>query len=133
VNLYQFHLNPQGYFIFVGRLSPEKRVDRAIEIAIACGIPLMIAAKVDPVDQAHFEQHVRPLLANPLINFIGEIDDARKDEVVGGARALLFPIDWPEPFGLVMIEAMACGTPVHTSVGVEVIRKQGNLSVQVVM
>ncbi|MES2483011.1 MAG: glycosyltransferase family 4 protein [Pseudomonadota bacterium] len=112
VNLYQLNLKPRDYFAFVGRLSPEKRVDRAIEIAIACGIPLMIAAKVDPVDQVYFEQHIRPLLGNPLIKYIGEIDDARKNEVVGGARALLFPIDWPEPFGLVMIEAMACGTPV---------------------
>jgi glycosyltransferase involved in cell wall biosynthesis len=111
-DLYTFRPEPQGYFAFVGRISPEKRVDRAIEIAIACGVPLRIGAKVDPADQAYFEQHIRPLLGHPLVEFAGEIGEQAKNEFIGGARALLFPIDWPEPFGLVMIEALACGTPV---------------------
>lgn len=110
--LYAFHPAAGDYFAFVGRISPEKRVDRAIEIAIACDVPLRIAAKVDRVDRVYFEQHVRPLLAHPLIEYVGEIDDRSKNEFIGNARALLFPIDWPEPFGLVMIEAFACGTPV---------------------
>jgi glycosyltransferase involved in cell wall biosynthesis len=110
--LYHFHPDPQDYFVFVGRISPEKRVDRAIEIAIACHTRLRIAAKVDPADTVYFEQHIRPLLGHPLVSYEGEIDDAAKNDFIGNARALLFPIDWPEPFGLVMIEAMACGTPV---------------------
>ena len=110
--LYSFHAVPQDYFAFVGRISPEKRVDRAIEIAIECDMPLKIGAKVDPVDRVYFETHVRPLLAHPLVEFVGEIDETAKNDFIGNARALLFPIDWPEPFGLVMIEAFACGTPV---------------------
>ena len=110
--LYSFHPQPQDYFAFVGRISPEKRVDRAIEIALACEMPLRIAAKVDVVDVAYFEQRIKPLLDHPLVQFIGEIDEPAKDDFIGNARALLFPIDWPEPFGLVMIEAFACGTPV---------------------
>jgi len=112
VNLYRFNPQPQDYFAFVGRISPEKRVDRAIEIAIACGTPLLIAAKVDAVDEAYFERDIRPLLNHPLVQFVSEIGDEQKDKLIGGARALLFPVDWPEPFGLVLIESFACGTPV---------------------
>ncbi len=112
VHLYSFHARPQDYFAFVGRISPEKRCDRAIEIAIACNTPLRIAAKVDSVDRAYFEQQIEPMLDHPLVTFVGEIDDAVKNDFVGHARALLMPIDWPEPFGLVIIEALACGTPV---------------------
>lgn len=112
VSLYRFHPQPQDYFAFIGRISPEKRVDRAIEIAIACETPLRIAAKVDAADRAYFEKEIEPMLDHPLVTFIGEIGDADKDDFIGNAKALLTPIDWPEPFGLVMIEAMACGTPV---------------------
>ena len=111
-DLYRFHPKPGDYFAFLGRLSPEKRVDRAIAIAIACGIPLRIHAKVDPADRHYFESQVRPLLDHPLVEFGGEIEEREKNDFLGNARALLFPIDWPEPFGLVVIEAMACGTPV---------------------
>jgi glycosyltransferase involved in cell wall biosynthesis len=111
-DLYRFHPEAEDYFAFVGRISPEKRVDRAIEIAKATGTRLRIAAKVDRADQAYFERDIRPLLDHPLIEFVGEIGEAQKNDFIGRARALLFPIDWPEPFGLVMIEAMACGTPV---------------------
>jgi glycosyltransferase involved in cell wall biosynthesis len=109
---YAFEPNPGGYLAFLGRISPEKRPDRAIEIARRAGLPLKIAAKVDAADATYFAQKIRPLLDDPLVEFIGEIGDADKAAFLGGARALLFPIDWPEPFGLVMIEAMACGTPV---------------------
>ena len=112
MGLYSLHPQPQDYFAFVGRISPEKRADRAIEIAKACGTPLRIAAKVDAADKAYFEATIRPLLDDPLVTFVGEIGDAAKNDFIGNARALLMPIDWPEPFGLVMIEAMACGTPV---------------------
>lgn len=105
--------HPQGgYLAFLGRISPEKRVDRAIRIARAAGLPLKIAAKVDRVDIGYFKAEIEPMLKLPGIEFIGEIDERRKQSFLGEARALLFPIDWPEPFGLVMIEAMACGTPV---------------------
>jgi len=100
------------YLAFLGRISPEKRVDRAIAIAIACGQPLKIAAKVDAADQAYFEREIRHLLDHPLVDYVGEISEAEKGDFLGHARALLFPIDWPEPFGLVMIEAFACGVPV---------------------
>ena len=100
------------YLAFLGRISPEKRPDLAIAVAKRLAIPLKIAAKVDAKDRDYFESEIRPLLDNPLIEFIGEIDEASKAELLGGAMALLFPIDWPEPFGLVVIEAMACGTPV---------------------
>jgi glycosyltransferase involved in cell wall biosynthesis len=110
---YRYISEPDGrYLAFLGRISPEKRPDRAIRIAQEAGIPLKIAAKVDPADRDYFEQTIRPLLDDPLVEFIGEIGDATKSDFLGNARALLFPIDWPEPFGLVMIEAMACGTPV---------------------
>ena len=108
----QFNPGPGRYLAFLGRISPEKRVDRAIEIAKACGLPLKIAAKVDPVDRGYFERRIEPMLDHPLIEYCGEIDERQKSEFLGGAIALLFPIDWPEPFGLVMIEALACGTPV---------------------
>jgi glycosyltransferase involved in cell wall biosynthesis len=105
--------SPRGgdYFAFIGRISPEKRVDRAIEIAKRVGVPLKIAAKVDAADAEYFAG-IRHLLDHPLVEFIGEIDDRAKSEFLGNARATLFPIDWPEPFGLVMIESLACGTPV---------------------
>ena len=112
LDLYRFHPHHQDYFAFLGRISPEKRCDRAIEIAIACNTPLRIAAKVDPADRTYFESVIEPLLDHPLVTFIGEIGDGDKDEFLGNARALLMPIDWPEPFGLVMIEAFACGVPV---------------------
>jgi glycosyltransferase involved in cell wall biosynthesis len=105
------HAKP-GYLAFLGRIAPEKSVDRAIRIAVEAGLPLKIAAKVDRVDRDYFERDIRPLLDLPGIEYIGEIDDAQKSAFLGGAMALLMPIDWPEPFGLVMIEAMACGTPV---------------------
>jgi glycosyltransferase involved in cell wall biosynthesis len=111
-NLYTFRETPGSYLAFIGRISPEKRVDRAIEIADRTGIPLRIAAKVDPVDQKYFRKTIEPMLDNPLVEYIGEIGEKEKNEFLGNALVLLFPIDWPEPFGLVMIEAMACGTPV---------------------
>ncbi|HWI80865.1 glycosyltransferase family 4 protein [Ramlibacter sp.] len=110
--LYSFHPQPQDYFVFVGRISPEKRPDRAIEIAKACGTPLRIAAKVDAADREYFHSKIEPLLGDPLVTFVGEVGDAAKNDLIGNARALLMPIDWPEPFGLVMVEALACGTPV---------------------
>jgi glycosyltransferase involved in cell wall biosynthesis len=109
---FRFAPGAGSYFAFLGRISPEKRVDRAIAVAKACGCPLRIAAKVDPVDAEYFRSHIAPLLDDPLVEYVGEIGDEEKSAFLGGARALLFPIDWPEPFGLVMIEALACGTPV---------------------
>ena len=100
------------YLAFVGRISPEKRVDRAVEIARRLGMPLKIAAKIDGKDRDYFESEIKPLFDDPLVDFVGEIGEPEKNAFLGGAAALLFPIDWPEPFGLVMIEAMACGTPV---------------------
>jgi glycosyltransferase involved in cell wall biosynthesis len=111
-HLLRFQPAPGRYLAFLGRIAPEKRVDRAIEIATACGLPLKIAAKVDPADREYFERKIRHLIDHPLVEFIGEISETEKGEFLGGATALLFPIDWPEPFGLVMIEAMACGVPV---------------------
>jgi glycosyltransferase involved in cell wall biosynthesis len=101
-----------GYLAFLGRICPEKRPDLAIAIARTAGIPLRIAAKVDKVDQAYFHATIEPLLDGTSATFIGEINEHEKTEFLGNALALLFPIDWPEPFGLSMIEAMACGTPV---------------------
>jgi glycosyltransferase involved in cell wall biosynthesis len=108
----RFNPAPGSYLAFLGRISPEKRVDRAIEIAKACGWPLKIAAKVDSADEVYFRRTIEPMLDHPLIEYIGEITESQKSDFLGHARALLFPIDWPEPFGLVMIEALACGTPV---------------------
>lgn len=102
----------RGYLAFLGRIAPEKCVDRAIAIAARCGLKIKIAAKVDPADKKYFEAEIKPLLSQPHVEFIGEIDDSQKSAFLSGALGLLVPIDWPEPFGLVMIEAMACGTPV---------------------
>ena len=101
-----------GYLAFVGRISPEKRLDRAVEIAQRVGMPLKIAAKIDEADAAYVAQSIRPLLNAPGVEFLGEADEAQKQQLLAHAAALLFPIDWPEPFGLVMIESLACGTPV---------------------
>jgi glycosyltransferase involved in cell wall biosynthesis len=103
---------PQHYLAFLGRISPEKRVDRAIEIARRAGLPLKIAAKVDRNDRDYFDSEIKELLRQPHVEFVGEIGEGEKEAFLGNAQALLFPIDWEEPFGLVMIEAMACGTPV---------------------
>jgi glycosyltransferase involved in cell wall biosynthesis len=111
-DMYRFREEPGRYLAFLGRISPEKRVDRAIEIAKRVQIPLKIAAKVDPVDKKYFKREIEPLLGDPLVEHLGEIGDGEKNEFLGNAYALLLPIDWPEPFGLVIIEAMACGTPV---------------------
>lgn len=112
-NYYHFQARPGKYLAFLGRISPEKRLDTAIAISKASRIPLKIAAKIDNVDRAYYETKIEPLMRNePLIEFLGEINDEEKNSFLGNALALLFPIDWPEPFGLVMIEAMACGTPV---------------------
>jgi glycosyltransferase involved in cell wall biosynthesis len=112
--LHNFRRGHDGYLAFLGRISPEKRLDRAIEIARRAGLPLKVAAKIYPEEQGYFKTSIEPMLAESksFVDFVGEIGGPTKDEFLGGARALLFPIDWEEPFGLVMIEAMACGTPV---------------------
>jgi glycosyltransferase involved in cell wall biosynthesis len=106
--------NPVGgeYLAFLGRISPEKGIDRAIEIAVRLGMKLKVAAKIDRADQTYFERTIEPLFKHPLIEFVGEVGNGEKAEFLGNASALLFPINWPEPFGLVTIEALACGTPV---------------------
>ncbi|MDP9273449.1 MAG: glycosyltransferase family 4 protein [Chloroflexota bacterium] len=111
-DLYRPQAGDGGYLAFLGRISPEKGPDRAIEIARRAGMPLRIAAKIDDADRDYFETTIRPLLDDANAEFIGEINDREKEEFLGGAAALLFPINWPEPFGLVIVEAMACGTPV---------------------
>lgn len=111
-DLFRCHEEPGAYLAFLGRVSPEKRVDRAVEIARRLGLPLRVAAKIDRADRTYFESHIARLFELPFVEFIGEIDERQKQAFLGNARALLFPIDWAEPFGLVMIEAMACGTPV---------------------
>ena len=111
-NLYTFRSKPGQYLAFLGRIAPEKRCDVAIDIAKHTGIRLKIAAKIDPYDQPYFDAKIRPLLDDPIVEFMGEIGEHEKNDFLGNALALLFPIDWEEPFGLVMIEALACGTPV---------------------
>jgi glycosyltransferase involved in cell wall biosynthesis len=111
-DLYSFRPSHGNYFTFIGRVSPEKRVDRAIEIAEHCDMPLIIGAKIDKADELYFKERIKPLLRNPRIQFVGEVSEREKRELLENASALLFPIDWPEPFGLVMIEAFSCGTPV---------------------
>lgn len=110
--LYRLHPKPGKYLAFLGRICPEKGVDVAIEIAKQSGIELQIAAKVDRADERYFEQTIRPMLDHPLIRYVGEIPDREKGEFLGNAIALLAPVNWPEPFGISMIEALACGTPV---------------------
>ena len=110
-DLLNFHPVAGDYLAFLGRISPEKRVDRAIEIANRAGMPLKIAAKIDNADREYYETVIKPLMSDPNVEFIGEIGESEKDKFLGNAYAYLFPIDWPEPFGLTMIEAMACGTP----------------------
>ena len=111
-DLYTFHEDGGKYLAFLGRISPEKGVDQAIKIACQAGIDLKIAAKVDRVDREYFEAVIKPLLGQPHVEFIGEIAQSEKDDFLGNALGLLSPINWPEPFGLVFIEALACGTPV---------------------
>ena len=112
LDLYSFSPKADGYFVFVGRISPEKRVDRAIRVAQHAGRRLYIAAKVDKSDETYFDECIKPLLGDPLIEYVGELGEKEKHSLLQGAAALLFLIDWPEPFGLVVIEAFACGTPV---------------------
>jgi glycosyltransferase involved in cell wall biosynthesis len=111
---FTFRAEQGRYLVYLGRMSPEKRVDRAIDIARRAQMPLIIAAKIYPEEQHYFDETLAPLIeaSKPLVEFIGEVDDRRRDELLGHAAAFLFPIEWPEPFGLVMIEALACGTPV---------------------
>lgn len=110
--LYDFQPERGSYLVFLGRMSREKGPETAIEIARRAGVPLRMAAKIDDNDREYFESRVRPLLDPPAVEYLGEIDESGKNELLGGALALLFPVDWPEPFGLAMVEAMACGTPV---------------------
>jgi glycosyltransferase involved in cell wall biosynthesis len=112
LELHRPHYDAGNYLVFLGHIAPEKRPDRAIAIAQRARLPLKIAAKIDRADREYFARQVEPLLASPGVEYVGEIDERAKTELLGGALALLFPIDWPEPFGLAMVEAMACGTPV---------------------
>ena len=109
---YTFQKHPGSYLAFLGRISPEKGIEQAIEIAITSGMKLKIAAKIDDSDEQYYQTTIKPLLKHPLVEYIGEINEHEKDDFLGNAYAVLFPIQWPEPFGLVMIESMACGTPV---------------------
>ncbi|MGH9470016.1 MAG: glycosyltransferase family 4 protein, partial [Terriglobia bacterium] len=111
-DLYTFQDHPEGYLAFLGRISPEKGVDRAIEIARHAGLKFRMAAKVDRVDREYFRDVIQPLLDPGFVEYVGEIGEREKNRFLGGALALVLPVDWPEPFGMVMIEAMACGTPV---------------------
>lgn len=111
-DLYTENEQPEDYLVYIGRIAPEKRVEAAVDIAIKSGLPLKIAAKVDRVDIAYFESVIKPLLDHPLVEFLGEVDDREKNLLIGSALAFLHPVDWPEPFGLSLIESMACGTPV---------------------
>jgi glycosyltransferase involved in cell wall biosynthesis len=113
VSRFTFRPTSGNYLVFLGRICPEKRPDRAIRIAQEAGLPLLIAAKIDPADRDYYDAVIEPLIAaSPSVDFIGEVNDEEKNELLGGAMAYLFPIDWPEPFGLTMVEAMATGTPV---------------------
>ena len=112
LDLLPFSERHQGYLAFLGRISPEKRVDRAIAMAVEAEVPIKIAAKIDKRDAEYYETHIKRLFEHPLVEYVGEIGEAEKGAFLGGAMALLFPIDWPEPFGLTMIESLACGTPV---------------------
>jgi len=112
IDLYSFHPQPGKYLAFLGRIAREKRLDHAIEIAKRVGLPLRIAAKVDPTDRDYFHTEIEPLMDHPLVEYVGELTDAEKDDFLGEAYALIAPFDWPEPFGLVFIESLACGTPV---------------------
>lgn len=112
VSLFTPSFDPGEYLAFVGRISPEKRVDRAVEVARRTGLRLRVAAKIDDADAVYYREKIAPLFQLPFVEFIGEVTESEKETLLRGARALLFPIDWREPFGLVMIEAMACGTPV---------------------
>jgi glycosyltransferase involved in cell wall biosynthesis len=109
---FEFNETPEDYFLYLGRFSEEKKPDQAIMLARECNVPLKIAAKIDPTDREYFEKKIKPLLDHPLIEYVGEVDDFQKVGLLKNAKALLNTIDWPEPFGLVMIEALACGTPV---------------------
>jgi glycosyltransferase involved in cell wall biosynthesis len=109
---FPFSPTPGAYFLFLGRITEDKRPDWAVEIAERTGIPLKVAAKVDPYDEAYYEEEIKPLFEHPLVEFLGEVNESEKHELLVNAYGLLFPIDWPEPFGMVQIESMACGTPV---------------------
>jgi glycosyltransferase involved in cell wall biosynthesis len=111
-DLYVLNNRPDDYFAFIGRISPEKGIEDAIEIARRVGVRLKVAAKIDPADEAYYEAVAKRAMQDPLVEYIGEISDHEKQEFLGKAMALIFAVNWPEPFGLAMIEAMACGTPV---------------------